>query len=931
MTSERTAAPTEHDLDTLRVLFEQALEQAPDARAAWLMAQVPDSDLRTRLERLLSADATAGALDEPAAARAARLDFAVEVPSDQRIGKTYAGFRLLRLLGEGGMAAVYLAEREHADFRQLAAVKLLRRNLIGDFERLLFQRERRALAALDHPHIARLIDGGVSGDGVPFLVLDYIDGTPITVHSDDHALSVPERVRLMMDVCRAVAAAHRALVVHRDLKPSNILVDRNGWVTLLDFGIAKLLGDGEVGAGGPPTAQYVFTPEYGAPEQFSGAAISTATDVFALGVILHELLLGERPHDRPTPRSTRERTHSQRDEATASRALALRRRALARDLGTVLQKALEEEPARRYPDAAALADDLQRFIEARPVHAHPPSRWYRTRKFVERHRGGVALTTLLIVGILAGAATALWQAQVARSEARRATEVQALVEALFAPLESGTSAERSPSVAQLLERGLERIEREPPRDAQVRAELLGFFARVNDGIGEIQSNLALSERAAQAAAAAWGADDRRSLDAHTLWGRVLRKAGQYQRADEVLESVGTRMRELGIGGLAYAQVLDAQLNARLGYRKFTADEVLSQRRELLALRQSDPASTPEDLATGYNNLGIALEGVRDYPAAVSAHRRAFELRYAALGDSAAAASSLANVANATSWMKRWHEALELFDQARAMYERAGIARHHGYAGLLTRRCDIESLLELHDAAAAACAASVAMNAQLFGTAHTEYAWALTRQAGQRLAAGDMAGAAAGFEDARRVLDRIEGSPATLRLRIDIAEAGRWRLGGDYATLRDRLLPIVTTPSYAEHWAAPVIFAWFALACEEAPASGCDASNRAAADAVLAKPRFADDPLRLPALTALARIDLRHGRRDAAANALTAALASVREIGPNHSWRGEAWAVLAVASATPQARADAAAKARAIFAALPPGHPLRAVDTMASEG
>ena len=392
---------------SLRDWFEAAMEQPLDQRIAWVEAHVDDAALQAAVLRLLAAESARGLLDTPSAERAARIGSEREFEAVDLIGRHIGAFTLVRALGQGGMAAVFLGERRDGDFQQQVAVKLLRRGLYSEVEQRLFRRERQALASLAHPNIAHLIDGGVTDAGVPYLVLEYIDGVPITDFATRETLGLHARLRLFVVVCRAVAAAHHNLIVHRDIKPSNILVDASGTVKLLDFGIAKLLDDDVEGA--THTGVVPLTPGYAAPEQYSGGTISTATDVYALGVLLHELLLGVRPvHGDSEPRRpSMIVTGNQGDTRTATLARTTLRNALRGDLDNILLKALAAEPPRRYPSAANLADDIERYLSAQPVTAHPPSSWYRMRKFVQRHRGGVTLTAAFGIALIASLAITL--------------------------------------------------------------------------------------------------------------------------------------------------------------------------------------------------------------------------------------------------------------------------------------------------------------------------------------------------------------------------------------------------------------------------------------------------------------------------------------------------------------------------------------------
>lgn len=468
--------------DSLRALFDRAAEIPADARAAWLDVHVPDPARRVALERLLRADAATGYLDTPAGEHAQRLAVDIEeTRPDSLLGQTIGAFRLVRLLGQGGMAAVFLGEREGADFAQRCAVKLLRRGLYSELEQRLFQRERRVLAALEHPNIARLVDGGVTDAGIPYLAMEYIDGVPITDYAATHRLDLHARLRLLLTATQAVEAAHRALIVHRDIKPSNLLVTADGTLKLLDFGIAKLLEeDGEDG-----TRTFgMFTPGYAAPEQRSGGAVTTATDVYALGVLLHELLLGRRPDDDPPRRpSTLAARHGDLPGGVTARQLR-------GDLDTILLKALAPEPARRYPGAGALAADLERTLQGRPVAAHPPSRAYLLRKFVQRHRLAVLAGGALTLSTLAALGIALWQAHeareqalIARLEAQRANQVRDFLVEIFEVAGSSRPEADRPTVDDLMQAAIKRVRSQPMPDA-TRAKLLVAMARNAIAISE---------------------------------------------------------------------------------------------------------------------------------------------------------------------------------------------------------------------------------------------------------------------------------------------------------------------------------------------------------------------------------------------------------------------------------------------------------------
>ncbi len=418
-------------------LFEELIALDGEERRARLAElEARDPELGERLQRMVAADA--GAPLE-------RDHLLASVTAGLEEGSTVGPYRVLRVLGRGGMGTVYLAERADGAFAQTVAVKVVRTLGVSDETLRRFELERSLLARLEHPAITRILDGGVTDRGEPYLVMEYVDGEPIDRFCDRLRLPVRERLELFRAVCEAVRFAHRALIVHRDLKPENILVDREGKPRLLDFGIAKLI-DGEAEAhstltrvGGRP-----FTPAYASPEQILGEPISTASDVYSLGVVLYQLLTGETPFriETDAPGELVRSAESRRGELPSRRLTRLgseaaERRAelrgthrrnlereLAGDLDRVVSKALDPDPEQRYPSVGRFEEDLGRYLEGLPVRARPATLGYRARKFVQRNRLLVAAVALITLLVLGGFGTALWQRGVAL-EARERAELEA--------------------------------------------------------------------------------------------------------------------------------------------------------------------------------------------------------------------------------------------------------------------------------------------------------------------------------------------------------------------------------------------------------------------------------------------------------------------------------------------------------------------------
>jgi serine/threonine protein kinase len=442
MSWARKKAMNAERLHQVEELYHAALELEESQRADFLREICGvDEALRHEVETLLTyAKKAADAFELPAMDLVARALAKDGVHPYSALGVTIGHYRILRPLGEGGMGAVYLAERSDGAFRKQAAIKLVLPSVNSACVIARFQQEREILASLDHPNIAKLLDGGVTEEGWPYFVMEFVDGRPIDEWCDERKLNISRRIELFRDVISAVQYAHRCLVVHRDLKPGNILVTNDGTVKLLDFGIAKVLAASDAGkAAETKTLARMMTPEYASPEQVNGYAITTLSDVYSLGVTLYELLTGHRPYrlvsatvhelarviaDMEPPRPSdvvatiesgagRDRTPITPNSVSAVREgdpIRLRKR-LSGDLDSILLMALEKEPERRYGSAESLAEDLQRHLEHRPVTAREATPWYTAKRFCRRNPGAVAAAVLAALSLLAGAATLIWQAR----------------------------------------------------------------------------------------------------------------------------------------------------------------------------------------------------------------------------------------------------------------------------------------------------------------------------------------------------------------------------------------------------------------------------------------------------------------------------------------------------------------------------------------
>jgi serine/threonine protein kinase len=479
--------------------LEQAFEMNDDERSAWL-ASLRDQDpvLAEQLESLVEEHlllSQSGFMEAtPTLALAAE-----NVPG--MAGQTIGPYTLISPIGEGGMGTVWLAERSDGRFERQVAVKFLHGALVGRGNEGRFKREGSILGRLSHPHIAELKDAGVSSSGIPYLVLEYVQGDHIDRYCDQHKLDVAARTRLLLDVADAVSHAHSNLIVHRDLKPSNVLVSNDGQVKLLDFGIAKLLeGQGQDGGATLLTIQAgrAMTPEYAAPEQITGAAVTTGTDVYSLGVLMYVLLTGQHPAGRATrspaelvkaivdtePLRLSEVVTSSRPEEPSIADRAAQRtttpeklRGLLRgDLETIVGKALKKNPHERYSSVVALADDLTRYLRHEPISARPDTFRYRASKFVLRNRTAVMLTALIVLAAAAGVIGTLLQARKARGERdfafRQLKRSQEHDDFLNFLLSDAAPSGKLFSVNDLLARAEQVVEKQHSADPIRRADLL---------------------------------------------------------------------------------------------------------------------------------------------------------------------------------------------------------------------------------------------------------------------------------------------------------------------------------------------------------------------------------------------------------------------------------------------------------------------------
>ncbi len=542
-------------------------------------------------------------------------------------GVTLGGYTLVSPIDQGGMGSVWLAERSDGRFKGNAAVKLLNASLLGREGEARFRREGTVLAKLTHPHIARLVDAGVSRAGQPYLVLEYVDGQHIDRFCDDQRLGIEERIRLFLDVQAAVAHAHANLIVHRDLKPSNVLVTRDGQVKLLDFGIAKLLGDDEAMSMLTREGGVALTPKYAAPEQVTAGQITTATDVYTLGVLLFELLTGHHPTGlaagspiefvkaitvgktmRLSAAALSENTRiaAERAEQRATTPDRLHR-LLRGDLETIVAKALKSNPAERYASVVEFAEDLRRVLEHKPITARPDTLRYRATKFVQRHwrplAAAVAALAVLVAVVVFYTQRLQTERDRARYEADKATRISALLTDLLRGADPFRTPDNTePTVQSLLDRGATRAATELADRPDLQTEMFALIGRTFERMGRRDKALPLLEQAVATGRRALGPADARLAQSLNNLGVLHREMGQPAKAEPLLrEALAMRRQVLGPRHADVAITLvelsrDLRDQGKVADSEPLAREALDIRRAVYGEEHRETATSKSDLA-----------------------------------------------------------------------------------------------------------------------------------------------------------------------------------------------------------------------------------------------------------------------------------------------------------------------------------------------
>jgi tetratricopeptide (TPR) repeat protein len=806
----------------LQQLFHEALARPEAGRHAWIDAACADDlALRDELRRLLAAEAHAEAdIQHAIGDAAAQL---VRAGRHERVGTRLGPWRLVAHHADGGMGAVYRAVRDDGRYDQQVAVKLLNPASDGAAAKARLEAERRILARLEHPHIARLLDGGSTNDGVPYLVMEFVDGQPIDAWCDIHGADTAMRLRLFVQVCRAVDHAHRNLVVHRDLKPSNILVDGEGRPRLLDFGIAKLVDEGSALT---RTGERAFTPSHASPEQVTGGVVTTATDVFALGVLLYDLLAGKLPYggaETPAPMLARRIVETEpprpstavaSDDSRRRLAAAGERgerltpqrlaRELAGDLDNIVLMALRKEPERRYASVAALADDVERYLADLPVRARPATLGYRAAKFLRRHPVAVPASALALVLATGAAGTFTWRLAAERDRAlaaeARATRVAAFTASVLRNTGADEGATREVPVQTLLEGAVKRVDDELASEPEVATRLRIALGDAIMSWGEYEKARLQFEAALATARTRGAIGERDAAEAMQLLGVATHELGQLERSLDWSRQAEVLFRRAGSVAEHASALGDVAMSLNALRRREEAEPVF--REAIARLRQAHAGADHDDIAWMLNNLAWNLHarGRLDEAEPLYTEALAMQRRIdAPLTTRSQTQNNLAGIyydrGRLDEAERLWREVLQQYEQVFGADGHAAVARAQAMVALV----DIER--GRWDEAVLRMESAVATNQRLLGERHRWTAGTLVRLGMALLGAGRLDEAEHRLRQAvaieREVLPPVHASHAHTRLalaRLALARSSPQGPARAERLLREALEQIAALPS-----------------------------------------------------------------------------------------------------------------------------------------
>jgi len=675
----------------IRGAFDAACALPAAERGAFLAGICDgDDELRREVESLLAAaEADPEFLEQPVALSG--LGLPEEPGPRERIGP----YRVVGELGHGGMGTVYAGVHEQGGFTRRVALKVIRRGMDSDLILHRFLTERQILASLEHPLIARLYDAGTTEDGLPYFVMEQIDGRTLVADCDARCLPVAARIELFRQVCAAVQYAHQRLIVHRDLKPSNILVTADGVPKLLDFGLATVLDplDPENTAAADLTVvgARLMTPEYASPEQARGDRVTTATDVYSLGAVLYELLTGRPPRRSGEPERPSAAVLTAPEEVSRTRGTTAHRlqRQLAGDLDNIILKALRQEPERRYGSAEQLSEDLHRHLAGLPVSARADTLWYRTRKLAQRHRAGLAAAAAVILAvallIIFYTVRLARERDHARREAETARQVSAFLASLFALSDPERAKGAKLTARDLLDRGARSIDHDLAGQPAVAAAMLDLIGNLYRDLNLYPQAKPLLERSLALRTRTLGAESAETAESRRDLGTLLHSMGDEKSARTLLEqTLRTQERVLGPSHPDVAKTATTLANVLKATGDYSRARALFER--AIAIQQAAPGGATLDATKTLSNYGLLLQRLGDPRGAKALFERSLALQEKLLGpQSPTVASTLHNLASVElqlGGLDNLNEAIRLEERALTVFAAAYGRDHRAYAAML---------------------------------------------------------------------------------------------------------------------------------------------------------------------------------------------------------------------------------------------------------
>lgn len=657
------------DWQTIKSVFDEAVKLPPSKRKEFINKKCAGNPaLRIEVISLLDSHDKAGAFLETPHIEATS-GTSVKVKNDPFTGKKFGKYKLVECIGTGGMGSVYLGVRDDGQFEQKVAIKFIKSGLNSGYVIKRFLNERKALASLNHPNIARLIDGGSTKSGMPFFIMEYVEGKPITRYCDDNKLNVQKRLELFLKICSAVQYAHRNLIVHRDIKPSNILVTNDGEPKLLDFGIAKILSpvSEDNNTKLTQTGMWNLTPEYASPEQFKGGNITTVSDIYSLGILLYKMLTGHSPYkvkgkmphelnkiisetqpEKPSTIVGKVYEYYNADgkiKITSPEEIGKNRegnigrlrKKLKGDLDTILLMALRKEPERRYQSVEQFVEDIRRHLKGLPINARQDTLGYRAGKFIQRHKIAVAAAVIINILVISGIIAVLWQADIASTERDKANaealKSQKVVEFLQKTLSAADPGQegRDVKVYDVLIESVAKLGTEFKDQPELEAEILTTIGITFQNLGLYDEGRIQLSRALELRELVFGTRHSKYAESLNHLALLEHYYGDYRLADSLYrESINVHKSLSTLSTKEYAEALNNYGVLLTDEGKF--DEAITHLRQALEINQKVLPEIHENISSAGNNLAIALHFKGDLEEAERLYQKSHELSKELFGE-----------------------------------------------------------------------------------------------------------------------------------------------------------------------------------------------------------------------------------------------------------------------------------------------------------